>query len=643
MIALTVGTQACATCPQPHLGGRTVNVDVMWTAGHGDHVQQGLSPTRVGVVPKIAPGPVRVAMVEGTSLQGGEAWRASVWMAAIQASVATGRSLTEWNVAVEVDTGRRDIDGPSAGGVLSAAIAVGLMGGQARTDVAMTGTINPDGSLGPVAGIPQKFRAAIAAGKTRLGYPVGQRYDRDLVTGQMVDLKSTFSAPGRQIRELRDIYDAFEFVSGAPLAGRLAPLKPSEMEPPEGVYKSIEKAAKVWMGSAQHNFKIFKRLKLVSPTLDAEWKALDKQFAAADRFLREGMAPAGYWRAAELFIRADAALHLAELLKRVRKRDFAGAQRFVKQIGIKVRNRVSAVTQKYRQVEPRTVSDVMSLTDGMEALSVAYRSLEHVANDAKATRELLAATLVRVPATGAVPSLLEGQLLKLLFAPVDLLILANVNAVFADHSLTFRSPGSTRGPSRDSLARVSTLLDTSARANLKYFEATAVRRLSNRENISEASARDQFPDDVYQNARVAPLVIAARLKPLLEDRPIASTIADLAGSLDRYISASVVIARHYSLALEFDQHGKIIAVGREKALITMLALAERMAREHAARARRATGTVPVTAQLTYQIARAYREGSQPEDKLTALEQFWRSSLFSQLAVLLPKQTSTRTE
>ena len=34
------------------------------------------------------------------------------------------------------------------------------------------------------------------------------------------------------------------------------------------------------------------------------------------------------------------------------------------------------------------------------------------------------------------------------------------------------------------------------------------------------------------------------------------------------------------------------------------------------------------------VARAYREGSRPEDKLTALEQFWRSSLFSQLAVFL---------
>ena len=161
-----------------------------------------------------------------------------------------------------------------------------------------------------------------------------------------------------------------------------------------------------------------------------------------------------------------------------------------------------------------------------------------------------------------------------------------------------------------------------------------MRRLSVRLNVSERAARDGFPDDVYQNARLAPLVINGKLKPKFKGREVASSIADLAGALDRYISASVVIARHYTLALELDDNGRITGIGREKALITMLTLAERMAREHAARARAATGTIPVTAQLTYQIARAYREGARPEDKLTALEQFWRSSLFSQLAVFL---------
>lgn|GEM_PF-1943857 len=636
--SLTGVFAGCATCPKPLL--RVVDVDVLWTAGEGTGLKQGSSPAQVRVAESSRPGAIRIAMVEDTSLQGGEAWRASVWMAAIQASIATGESLGRWMVSVEVDTAGRDIDGPSAGGVLTAAIAVGLTGVPTRKDVALTGTINPDGSLGPVAGIPQKFRAAIANGKTKLGYPVGQRYDRDLATGSLIDLKSTFGKQGRQVQELRDVYDAYAFLSGRPLPGRLQPLPQSAMEPPEAVYKSIEKAARVWLASAQHDYKLFKALKLDSDTLAKEWKAIDRLFGTTDRMIKEGMAPAAYWRAGELFIRADSALHVGELLKRVRAREFEQARDFVRAIAANVERRIDRVTTKYREVEPRTVSDLMTLTDGMEALSVAFRSMDHARNELKLTGQALGKLLAKVPEKGPLPKELEAELIQTLFAPVELLILANVNAVVSDHSLTFRLPGRARGPSEVALQRVSGLLDTSARANLKYFEATTVRRLSARLNISEQAARDGFPDDVYQNARVAPLVVEGKLKPKLSDRPIAKAIAHLAGSLDRYIGASVVIAKHYSLALELDDNGGIVGVGREKALITMLTLAERMAREHAARAQKAVGMVPVTAQLTYQIARAYREGNRPEDKLTALEQFWRSSLFSQLAVFLSR-TSER--
>ena len=52
----------------------------------------------------------------------------------------------------------------------------------------MTGIINPDGTIGPVGGIPQKFIGSIEKGKKRLGYPIGMRYAEDANSGERVDL-----------------------------------------------------------------------------------------------------------------------------------------------------------------------------------------------------------------------------------------------------------------------------------------------------------------------------------------------------------------------------------------------------------------------------------------------------------------------
>lgn len=73
------------------------------------------------------------------------------------------------------------IGGPSAGAVMTLATMVALHN-VARPDdpwsvherVAMTGTINPDGTIGPVGGIPSKADAAARAGIDLMLFPAGQ-------------------------------------------------------------------------------------------------------------------------------------------------------------------------------------------------------------------------------------------------------------------------------------------------------------------------------------------------------------------------------------------------------------------------------------------------------------------------------------
>ncbi len=70
----------------------------------------------------------------------------------------------------------------------------------------MTGTVNPDGTIGPVGGIPHKIEGAAAAGKTLVLVPGGQRYDYDYAAGQSVDLVQVGQRLGIEVKLVPDIY-----------------------------------------------------------------------------------------------------------------------------------------------------------------------------------------------------------------------------------------------------------------------------------------------------------------------------------------------------------------------------------------------------------------------------------------------------
>ncbi|HVX01936.1 MAG TPA: S16 family serine protease [Nitrososphaera sp.] len=65
-------------------------------------------------------------------------------------------------------------DGPSAGGAMTTLLISELQGKELKRDVVMTGTINPDGTIGPVGGVPEKAQAAGQYGAKLFLVPQGQ-------------------------------------------------------------------------------------------------------------------------------------------------------------------------------------------------------------------------------------------------------------------------------------------------------------------------------------------------------------------------------------------------------------------------------------------------------------------------------------
>jgi len=74
------------------------------------------------------------------------------------------------------------IGGPSAGAVMTVAAISLLEKWQLDNTTIMTGMINPDGSIGPIGGIPQKIDAAYSVGATHFLIPYGQGTYTEMVT-----------------------------------------------------------------------------------------------------------------------------------------------------------------------------------------------------------------------------------------------------------------------------------------------------------------------------------------------------------------------------------------------------------------------------------------------------------------------------
>ncbi|MGB2756643.1 MAG: S16 family serine protease [Acidimicrobiia bacterium] len=163
--------------------------------------------------------PLRVAISEDSVGGTGDQWRAASWSAATAALLAVGADLEGIKFEIEI---QGHIDGPSAGGLMTVGMLSLLRGDRLKNDVAMTGTINPDGTIGPVGGIPYKLDGVKKLKAKRFIVPIGQSIDTDLA-GNEVDVKARAAKAGIAVGEVDTIQKAYATFTGKVLPKPLAP------------------------------------------------------------------------------------------------------------------------------------------------------------------------------------------------------------------------------------------------------------------------------------------------------------------------------------------------------------------------------------------------------------------------------------
>ncbi len=170
-------------------------------------------------------GDAAVGLIEQVLGSAGDMWKSSAWIAAVAASNANNQLLTDHEFLLKV---RGFIDGPSAGMLMATTMLALINQDPIRPGVSITGTVNPDGTIGPVAGVLEKLEGAKKAGIKELGYPM---IDAGNDGSYFKEVEQEGLVKGIKTTPIPDIYAAYEFLTGRKL-GRQTPLDEEEMALP---------------------------------------------------------------------------------------------------------------------------------------------------------------------------------------------------------------------------------------------------------------------------------------------------------------------------------------------------------------------------------------------------------------------------
>lgn len=191
-------------------------------------VQAALASSATSVTVRIAPNRSHVpsvGIVETTASGAGDQWLTTLWQSAFVATQATDSSLLDFEFTLRVGGG---IDGPSAGLLTASTLTALIRGKKVLPHTTMTGSVNPDGSAGPVEDVLSRLRSAATAGVKRFGFPLGARQQVD-ASGEVTDLLVEGKKLGVEVKELSGLDDAYVFLTGEALPRPVA-VGDSDME-----------------------------------------------------------------------------------------------------------------------------------------------------------------------------------------------------------------------------------------------------------------------------------------------------------------------------------------------------------------------------------------------------------------------------
>lgn len=197
---------------------------------------------------------------------------------------------------------------------LDAGLAVGMIATSARRPyppkTVVIGSLNPDGSLGPVSHLIERMNAAAAAGMTRVIIPSVQRFDTD-ATGQVVNMAKQAGGLHLECVPVDNLVAATEATMNDPLPETA--VSSSTPKYSNDVASYIDDFAHREQDETANGLKFApkeKELTNYSPHLAAIWKSVYADIEAGQQAYRGGQVYVAY----QLFSRANSRMNGANAL-----------------------------------------------------------------------------------------------------------------------------------------------------------------------------------------------------------------------------------------------------------------------------------------------------------------------------------------
>jgi uncharacterized protein len=543
----------------------------------------------------------------------GDQWRSSAWTAITNSSLLLGKDLNQYSFSFDAEG---NIDGPSAGGLFTSSTLALILGDSIKSNVTMTGTINPDGSIGPVGGIPLKVQAAHDQGKRRVVIPAGQ------LTPQIRELETEL---GIDVQEAANIFQAYELLTQQtlPLPVGFADVAPEmSNEGIAAVQESIE---------ILHQQYATERRGLNSAPISAPFKPVDRaardSFAASQRAVSQGNLPSAYTEAREALLRIW-------LLQHLETAQTALAEFEDKPWDVSVLTRewdpitaeAKTLFQELETAEVKTANDAITTSRAFGHLILTLGLREAAMKEIETLKTSDAA---REPDSENY----RRALFYLAIAPT----LGEDQLKTAQDALRLNGLSPGRSLDRREVTGFTNTLNVASVAGIKAFESLTIQPLAaSGADAFEVVAEDFKSKDVRYFLTLAALNSLGEVTDAMESKENAG-LAKLGASQLAYLFSSLLISQYYSLGASFDPELEAFGIrtavefDNPRALINMLDLAETSARGDIAMAQ--TAGNDLTQQiLMYEQGKFLREGT-PADKIDALGKFWNASLEARLMTI----------
>lgn len=603
----TAPTATIPTSEGPVSGSAVV--DALFFAFDGQQGFGGTSRVQIDIEENDV-GDLRVGFFESEVGGSGTQWQTSGWMAVITASLLLGINPSQYEFSFDV-AGR--VDGASAGALITSAVLAVLLGDQIDPTVTMTGTINPDGTIGPVGGIPHKIAGAAAAGKTTVLVPAGQRFDFDYTLQQSVDLVQVGQQNGVEVILVPDIYTAYGILTNGGELPVVESVGTASMPP--DAFNKYRAGTTDWFARYQEERANF----LALPVEVQEYRAdvilfADELASQADSLLSEGQVARAFqlmWEAAALVKVGTQAAELDNIYLT------QGIDPMIARVDSTAssQTRLFALVQKLEAQTPRTASDTVALIDAAAYLSAA-QGLIFQANRAIDNLQFTEYT--------------EDDILTAIYTSAFNYALADFYIEVSDDVMSIGVGfGTTPAPDGETLVALADLFRRGADSNIAFFDSVIIAPFAQENGYSQEIAQliVMESDDTYLTAIAAQNGAVSLIQQM--SKPEAQAIMQLGASLLAFNQSALLNAEYYSLAAEVDEFGTVVAYGRQTALAEMLDLADQRAETWLSSV---ANDDPVSSLYYYDNARLERQGDAFE-QLDALGDFWHAAVLAEVLAI----------